>query len=115
VYAYLAPLLAALGGALLTALVLGINRLSRQLSRRRATGGEATPSSSVPDSARDAPDPALPTLAHSTLDIALLLGFTGIFFFAYVGGSPAAGMAAVPVGAAAVALLAGWLVAGRVR
>jgi len=115
VYAYLAPLLAALGGALLTALVLGINRLSRKLSHRRATGGDATPPSAIPDSARDAPDSALPTLAHNTLDIALLLGFTGIFFFAYGGGSAAAGMAAVPVGAAAMALLAGWAVAGRVR
>jgi hypothetical protein len=111
--AYLPPLLAALGGALLTALVLGINRLSRSVSQRRAAADRLPEAAAVPESARDAPDPALPTLAHSTLDVALLLGFIAIFFFAYVGGSSVT--AAVPMGAAAAALLAGWAVTERVR
>ena len=111
--AYLAPIAAALVGALLTALFLGAVRLSRLLSRRRARN-EADLSGGQPEPVRHTPDPTLPFLAHRSVAIALLLGLTAIFFFS-ASFSSVTGIEGAPVTATVLVLLVSWAAAGGPR
>ena len=110
--AYLAPVLAALGGALLVALVLGSVRSYRQLRKffsRSKT--EADPPLHPAQSVPLADDRGLAALAHRAIGVAFLLGLTGIFFFSAANVSNDTSLS-FPISAAAVALLAGWVSTG---
>lgn len=111
--AYLAPIAAALVGAVLTALFLGAVRLSRLLSRRRAQS-QADSGGRQPEPVRHSPDPTLPFVAHRTVAIALLLGLTAIFFYSATFSS-VTGIEGAPVTATVLVLLVSWMTAGGPR
>ena len=105
--AYLAPVLAAAGGALATILVLVSVRLYRRARRLVApTSGEEPTRGEGTEAASDR---ALPDLAHRTLGVSLLLGFLGVLFFAIPEqGAMSRGLLS-PMAAATLAAFVGWV------
>ena len=107
--AYLVPVLAALAGAFVTAVVLGAVRLGRWWRAGRSPAPEPAALAGlvwdlVPDHAADPSDPHLSRLAHHSLGAALVIALTAFFTFA---AAPGAGGIGLP---ATVALLAAWAV-----
>ena len=77
--AYLAPVAAAAGGALLSILVLVSVRLFRRVRARVSPAPDPAPQQS--ERPEPPSDRTLPDLAHRTLGVSLLLGFLGVLFF----------------------------------